>query len=113
VPGAACVFTKKDSTWTLQQRLSAPDANDGDEFGFSVALEGNTALVGVPASRDEKGIQRGSSYIYARNDAVWTQQQISVPDVFRFGGSVDISGDTIVVGAPCDDALGKSHNLAI
>ena len=47
--GAAYVFTRSGTSWTQQAELTASDAAADDEFGCSVALSGDTALIGAPA----------------------------------------------------------------
>ena len=45
--GSAYVFVRSGGTWTQQQKLTAPDAAAGDRFGFSVAVSGDTVVVGA------------------------------------------------------------------
>jgi len=85
--GSAYVFTRTEKTWTKQATLTsgAPD----DLFGSSVAIDGDTIVVGTKS--------QGSAYVFSRFDGVWTQQaELSVSK--DFGYSVAIDGDTIVVG---------------
>src|SRR6266511_3701842 len=92
-----------DPTFTQQQKLEAPDARSGDAFGWSVAISGDTVVVGAPFDADRAGSQQGSAYVFVRNGAVWSlQQKLLASDArsgFSFGDSVAISDDTIVVGA--------------
>ncbi|WP_433928223.1 kelch repeat-containing protein [Sorangium cellulosum] len=105
--GSAYVFTRTDGRWTQQQKLIASDGAVYDGFGISVALSGDTALVG--AYNDEAGTNasQGSAYVFTRTDGRWTEQQKLNPsdDVVyhRFGISVALSGDTALVGAYNDD----------
>jgi hypothetical protein len=97
--GAAYVFTRSGSTWTQQAKLTATGAAAGDEFGFSVALSGSTAVVG--AYRKNGGT--GAAYVFARSGSTWTQQAKltatgAAPGDF-FGSSVALSGSTAVIGA--------------
>ena len=46
--GEAYVFTDVGGTWSKTTDLTASDEADGDEFGFSVAISGNTVVVGAP-----------------------------------------------------------------
>src|SRR5258708_627860 len=81
-------------------KVTASDAVQFDDFGQSVAISGNTAIVGNPyhSSYD------GSAYVYVGNGVTWTQQaKLVAPDPGggdEFGLAVAISGDTAVVGAP-------------
>jgi hypothetical protein len=109
--GAAYVFVRNGEVWRQQQQLLATDAKDLDEFGTSVALSGETVVVGAPQSLFSAGFNRGSAYVFVRSGEVWSQQQkLQAPGVVRndlFGTSVAISGETIVVGAPLDDGAGE------
>jgi uncharacterized repeat protein (TIGR01451 family) len=97
--GAVYIFTRSVSEWTLQQRINASDPTNNAGFGRSVALDGDTLIVG--ANRANSGT--GAAYVFTRSGATWAQQQRLVAqdaalDDF-FGGSVAISGDRLVVGA--------------
>ena len=97
--GAAYVFVRSGGAWSQQARLIAGDGAAGDEFGRSVAVDGDTAVVG--AMRDDS--LAGSAYVFARSGATWSQQSKLVAGDRgagdRFGGSVDVSGDTVLAGA--------------
>jgi hypothetical protein len=96
--GAAYVYEFSGDAWLLRQKLTASDGATGDKFGRSVAIEGNTVVVG--AYHDDNG---GSVYVFTRSGTLWSQQQrIAGHDVIagnRFGISVDIDNNTIVAGA--------------
>jgi len=67
--GSAYIFTRSGSTWTQQQKLTASDGADSDQFGLSVAIssDGNTAIVG--AFRDDApSSDSGSVYIFTENN---------------------------------------------
>ncbi|HEX7828292.1 MAG TPA: FG-GAP repeat protein, partial [Thermoanaerobaculia bacterium] len=76
------------------------------QFGASVSISGNTAVIGAPWDDTAAGIQAGNAYVFVRDGETWTQQaQLASSGIYReiyFGTSVAISGDTIVVGAPID-----------
>jgi hypothetical protein len=111
-PGAAYIFTRTGTTWTQQARLIPSDGHDGDNFGNVVALDGDTAIVGVgymaPGS--------GSVYVYTRTGTTWTQQTKIVPvDGFvgeMFGYSVALQGNTALIGAECDNDNGDGSGSA-
>lgn len=99
--GAAFVFVRSGTTWTQQALLTAADGQHGDYLGASVALSGDTALVG-------RGQGTGAAYVYTRSGTTWTQQAkledpsySSYPDCF--GTSVALDGDSALVGAPYTD----------
>jgi hypothetical protein len=102
--GAAYVFIRTGTTWTQQAKLTAPDGIPADEFGFSVALYGDTALIG--ASYAGNGWS-GKAYVFTRTGTTWAQEaELTASDgqpEDQFGWSVAISGDTAVVGSVYDD----------
>jgi FG-GAP repeat protein len=104
--GSAYVFTRSGGVWSQQQKLEASDASASDLFGSSVAITGETVVVG--AMNDD--ISAGAAYVFTRNGGVWSQQQkLAASDAAagdRLGDSVAISGETIVAGAPFDDGAG-------
>lgn len=104
--GAAYVFTRDvDGIWTQQAILRASDAQAFDGFGRSVAIDGNTAVVGAPFEDGTGGVTSsfGAAYVFTRDGGgIWTEQAIlrasdaGVQDFF--GSSVSISGDTALIG---------------
>lgn len=101
--GAAYVFVRSGSTWTQQARLLASDGDFLDEFGAAVAIDGNTIAVGAPSDDTGGNANRGSVYVFVRSGSAWTQQtRFSSTDGANndnFGNAVDISDESIAVGA--------------
>ena len=102
--GSAYVFTRQSGVWN-QAKLTASDAYVNDEFGYSVAIDGDTIVVGARYD-DDKGAFSGSAYVFAKPAGGWatatqtaklTAAGGSALDLF--GYSVAVDGDTIVVGA--------------
>ncbi len=93
-----------DPTWTQQAEMVASDGATGDDFGYSVAVSGNTAVVGAPDKLVGPNIFQGVAYVFVRSGSNWTQQaELAAFDGAagdQFGYSVSISGDTVVIGAP-------------
>ena len=122
-PGAAYVFTKNSESgeW-IQATLTASDGNDGDEFGQSVALDGDTAVVGAPgADKGEAGEGQvtgtGAAYVFIRDSAgSWTQAaKLTADDAAeddQFAYSVAVYDDTVVIGAHHDDDDGAESGSA-
>jgi len=85
------------------QPIIGSDTGSGDQFGSSVAMSGELAVVGAPFDATE----RGSVYVFRLENGLWVQEQKLMaldPDTFGyFGASVDIDGDTLIVGAPDND----------
>src|SRR5215813_3155703 len=104
--GSVYVFTRNGAAWTPQQKLTARDGAANSGFGFSVAISGDTVVIGAPLNDIGASRDQGSAYVFTRNGAVWTQQQkLTANDGAAndsLGGSVAISGDTVVVGENID-----------
>src|SRR5262245_2799498 len=105
--GSAYVFVRSGSVWTQQAKLIASDAAANDRFGTSVALSGDTAVIGAYLDDHAGGIDAGSAYVFVRSGSVWTQQaKLMASDAAAndwFGHSSALSGDTAMVGAVQDD----------
>ena len=108
--GSAYVFKRQGSSWTEQQKLTASDGAFNDVFGTSVAIHGETIVVGAFFD-DSPNFDQGSAYVFLRDHWGWIEQQkLTASDgAFndRFGTSVAIHGETIVVGALEDDVGGN------
>lgn len=108
--GTAYVFDRSGTTWSQVATLTASNGGGGDEFGYSVAADGDYYVVGAPFE-DTNGTDAGAVYVFVRAGTVWAQDPIITPSSGaagdRFGWSVAIDGDTIVVGAPKDDNGGS------
>lgn len=109
--GSAYVFVRNaDGTWTEQAKLTAGDAEKGDNFGVSVDISelavNAYAIVGAYWS-DDAGDKSGSAYIFVRNGDTWTQQaKLTASDAEakdNFGQSVAIDVNRAIVGSPLDD----------
>ncbi|MDH3986589.1 MAG: FG-GAP repeat protein, partial [Gammaproteobacteria bacterium] len=110
--GAASVFVRGIEGWQHQQRLTAFDAIDGENFGAAMSLDGDTIIIGAPTGLTaEAGTAvSGTTYFYQRIGNVWSsQQKRSAPDATvgdLFGSSVSLYGDMAVIGVPADDDNG-------
>ena len=118
--GAAYVFVRSGSTWSQQAYLKPSNTDPGDTFGESVAVSGDTVVVGAfredsrgtgvsgGQSNHPAGLDSGAAYIFVRNGTTWSQQaylKASNTDALdAFGVSVAVSGDTVVVGAHNEDS---------
>eukprot|EP00002_Diphylleia_rotans_P013761 TRINITY_DN2679_c0_g2_i1.p1 TRINITY_DN2679_c0_g2~~TRINITY_DN2679_c0_g2_i1.p1 ORF type:complete len:402 (+),score=53.09 TRINITY_DN2679_c0_g2_i1:54-1259(+) len=74
--GAAYVFTRSGTTWTEQAILTATDISSFGEFGVSVSLTDNYALVGARSASPSSIFSAGAAYIFVRSGATWIQQTI-------------------------------------
>ena len=101
--GSAYVFTGSGSSWDEQAILSPADAAAADYFGFSVAISGDTALVGAEYKQVGDNGGQGAAYVFTRGGSDWTQQAKLVAGDGaagdQFGNSVALEGGTAVVGA--------------
>jgi len=101
--GSVFVFVRSGTVWTQQQKLIASDGAEGDRFGASVAIDGNTIVVGAGDCEIGANLNQGAAYVFVRSGTVWTQQQkLTASDgapIDFFGANVAISGETIIVGA--------------
>jgi hypothetical protein len=113
--GAAYVFTCTGTTWSQQAKLQAPYGAVEDNFGYSVSLSGDTALIGTPL-KDDNGDNSGSAYIFTRTNTTWTvQTELLASDgapYDSFGYSVSVFRDTALVGVPADNDNGPNSGSA-
>jgi hypothetical protein len=101
--GAAYVFVRDGSSWTEEQKLVASDGAEGDNFGWSVSLAHDRALVTASAN---DGV-RGAAYVFVRDGSSWAEEQKLVasdgePDDL-LGYSAALGADRAVLGAPGKD----------
>ena len=97
-------FVKRDgNSWTTLGEAQSSDITLGDQFGYSVAIDGDLAIIGAWADDTGSSINNGSVYIFKRTNDVYSQvAKIDGPasnNAF-FGKSVAIIGDVVFVGAP-------------
>ena len=106
--GAAHVFSRLDAAWTRQVRLVASSGAFGDRFGQSVAVHGDTAVVGAVTDDVGPNADQGSAWVFSRVGRAWVGPDLQMfasdgAGGDNFGQSVAISGDTAVIGASGDD----------
>ena len=106
--GAAYVFVRDGDSWVQEAKLVAYDGLAGDRFGWSVALSGDTALVGAYL-KDDGGIDGGAAYAFRRTGTTWASA-VKLPRTAHraqgqenFGVAVEIEGDRALVAAYLDD----------
>jgi hypothetical protein len=118
-PGAAYVFQKPAAGWasaTETAKLTASDGAIGDVLGDSVAVSGDTVAAGAPGDDVGANQSQGSAYVFVKPATGWASAtetaKLTASDGAAFdglGGSVAVSGDTVVAGAPGDD-VGANPN---
>ncbi|UCC22767.1 MAG: SMP-30/gluconolactonase/LRE family protein [Planctomycetota bacterium] len=105
--GSAYIFKHEGEIWSQQAKLIPSDGSDGDNFGYSVSIDGDYAIVGSYHD-DDKGSDSGSVYIFRREGETWTQQtKLLASDGYTFdyfGVNVSIDGDYAIVGSNDESA---------
>ncbi|KAA3604310.1 MAG: T9SS C-terminal target domain-containing protein [Calditrichaeota bacterium] len=101
--GSAYIHKRDGTLWTQEAKLLPSTSSAGDEFGFSVSIDGDYAVVGA-----RKDLSNGRAFVFKRNGTSWTEEAIlSASDGAsgdQFGYAVSIDGDYIVVGALLDNS---------
>ncbi len=107
--GAVYVFSRVEGVWTQAAKLTAFDGEAYDNFGISVAVDGDTVVVGAPGN-DGDGADSGSVYVFVKPTGGWATStetaKLTASDgaaLDYFGYSVAVDGDTVLVGAYQDD----------
>lgn len=122
--GAVYVFRRGQGGWQQEAFLKSSNVGAGDEFGTSVAIEGDVIVVGAQSEDsstsgvntipNESATDSGAVYVFRRIDNIWQEEaylKASNPGAGdRFGGFVDISGDSIVISARFEDSSSKGIN---
>jgi len=113
--GAAYVFVRNGPIWSQEAYLKASNTNRWDHFGYSVAVSGDTVVVGAEYERsgatgvngdqsDNTAYYAGAAYVFTRSSGIWSQEAYlkgsNTETWDLFGRSVAVSDDTVVVGAP-------------
>lgn len=114
--GAAYVFEDNGGTWSQVDKLTASDAHLANHFGTSVALDGDSAVIGAPGDATG-GAEAGAAYVFRRDASLGWQEKhkllASDPhSSAEFGSSVGIDGEAVIVGAFQHDDGGLSSGSA-
>jgi hypothetical protein len=103
--GTAYVFVRNGEVWSQQAQLTAKDAAPADIFGFAVAIQKDTVVIGAPEESSVAN-QSGAAYIFTRSGTSWMQTgkvKAKKPVAASlFGCSVALDNDTLIVGAQHD-----------
>ena len=88
--GSAYIFKRNGGNWTEEQKLTASDGSNGDQFGMSVSISNGRAVVGAD--------RENAAYIFAYNGNDWVEKQkLTSGGSGNFGRSVSIDNDTAIV----------------
>jgi hypothetical protein len=112
--GSVYVYQRVEGEWRQQAKLMSSDGQDGfqydQHFGRSVAIEGDTIIVGAPDADDpEAGDNTGAVYVYKRAGETWEEfarlEAVEPRPHDRFGNRVRLHGSTLAIAGDQDDAL--------
>jgi choice-of-anchor B domain-containing protein len=111
--GPGVVYTYRADAagrWVERSRLTATDTARMDDFGRSIAVDGNTLIVGAPRKRDGAGV----AYTFTRNsaNAPWSPAAtVAAPAAGEFGSAIILNGNDLLIGAPTADATGAVYHF--
>ena len=105
--GSVSIYFYNGTTWVLMQKITDPAGIAGDQFGVSVCISGNYAIVGTSGSDVGANVNQGSGSIYFYNGITWVLMQ-KITDATGaasdfFGTSVSLSGNYAILGAEGDN----------
>jgi len=100
--GAAYLLARVGGAWTVEQKLLAPDAEPGDQIGFSVDIAGGRIVLGAPRDNDQ-GSEAGCVHVFEHDGTAWVREAklyAASPQSHDFvGTSAAVDGDTVAAGA--------------
>ena len=103
--GSIYIFEYNGTDW-IETKITASNGMAGDQFGSSVAVSGDYVVAGAFLS-DALGMFSGAAYIYKKTAKGWEETRLTASDGAaneRFGSSMSVSGNRVVVGAPSSGA---------
>lgn len=105
--GAAYVYVREGNNWPLQASVTVPDpTGTSDHFAWSVAVDGNTLVVGAPdADGHPYGFSSGAAYVFSGSGPSWSfvsKLERDIESAANFAEEVAVFGDVIAVGAVGD-----------
>lgn len=121
--GAAYVYRRTGDAWAFEAYIKAVNSETGDQFGDKVSIHGDVIVVSAPsedstqnfitngatASADNSWYNAGAAYVYRRSGTTWAQEAYIKlsgtaihPEWYSYISSVDVYGDTIVLGNESD-----------
>ena len=112
--GAVYLYTSEDGVWSEQAKLVPGDGQDFDNFGVSIAVSGQTVLVGANGHTLPAGqVAAGAAYVFRRRDGAWTEvAELSASDGISggdFSAAVAVLDNTLVVGADLQHPLVEGY----
>ena len=105
------------NSFAAQNIILADDGKAGDSFGYGVAIDGTTALVGAFKADIDGAIDAGAAYVYVLRDNSWSQQAKLVAEpIFAedtLGGNVALKNDVAMLGVMKRDDKGKDSGAVV
>jgi hypothetical protein len=105
-PGVVQVWRRAGLTWTMDPRLAASDAANGDAFGASVDIYGDTLAVGAPYKPNGGSTSSGAVYVFRRTDGWFVEEAIIRPPPGArggyFGNAISLGEDRLAISADGD-----------
>ncbi len=113
--GAAYIFEFNNNTWSQTASLFASDADEFDNFGVSVSLDGTRALIGN-SHNDDAGSDSGSAYIFDFDGINWLEtKKLKASNAgfnHKFGSSVSLANNRALIGASGENSSGDNTGAA-
>ena len=113
--GLAYIYHLQNGNWLERWTIYGADTWNGENFGIAVDLDNRYAVIGA-TGQDDNGVDSGCAYVFRYLNEAWYQQDKIVPsdgaEDARFGSSVAISGNSVIVGASMADAQGMMSGAA-
>ncbi len=113
--GAVYIFSRNDGAWDFVQKLTPPNVTTGDEFGYAVAIDGDTLVVGAPYADGDEADQ-GMAWVFRLTDDTWElETELTSPNpaaMGSFGQAVALNGDQVLIGASLEDVESSDDGRA-
>ena len=104
--GSAQVFRRVAGSWLFEQEVVASNGSDMDQFGLSIAIQGDRMIVGARRHMTNGLFRAGAAYSFRFDGTTWVEEQMLTAPIPRadadYGNSVDLDGDIAIVSAPFD-----------
>lgn len=111
--GAAYVYRFDGAAWVQEAKLLPSDGQDGAQFGYSVAISGDTVVVGAPSYANGVYLFAGAAYVYRYDGSGWVEEgKLLASDASyndNLGWSVSIDGDVVLAGAQHKAGKGAAY----
>lgn len=122
--GAAYVFARNGASWSQAAYLKASNTEEEDQFGYWVAVSGQTLVVGAPredsnatgvnGSQANGSIDSGAAYVFVHDGGSWSQEAYLKASTLgaedQFGTAVSVSGDRVAVGSTHESSNANGVN---